>query len=264
MSQSDRDAGALRGELPSADSVMGGGPKSVRIWFWGLAAAILAGLIGWGGGEVITPFFTSAERPRDPEQSGQYSASYAQFLATSRDVSLVWGLTGALLGLGLGLAGAIAFRRPRSAAVASAVGALAGAILGGLPSLIAFPRYWDYKVANSTNDEIILSLAIHAVSWCPVGLAGGMAFGLGSGGAAHAAKAALGGLIGAMLGVFIYELLGAFVLPYDAVASQAVPEASYARLIGTLVSTVGASVGVILILMSRPSPNSAPLPAASP
>jgi hypothetical protein len=57
------------------------------------------------------------------------------------------------------------------------------------------------------------SLLVHGLPWAAVGAAGGLAFGIGLGGRARAGRALLGGLLGAVAGAFLFEMIGAMALP---------------------------------------------------
>jgi hypothetical protein len=213
-------------------------------------AATLAGLLSWAAAERLKPFFSIPEPIKDPKDRIHSGRTAAQFIAATRDASLAWGVTGGLLGLALGAVGggATASARLLPAAVA---GAVLGVILGAAPTLAVFPFYWDYKHLHNTEDQLSLSLAAHALSWAPLGLAGGLALGIGLRRPGGTLRAAVGGLSGAFLGVVAYEILGAFVLPYDAVASEAVPGAAYARLMAVLLVALGAATGATLAMSER-------------
>ena len=60
-------------------------------------------------------------------------------------------------------------------------------------------------------------LLIHLGLWSATGLVAGLAFGIGSQGfkPARLFEAALAGLVGAMVGTFVYEMVGAFLFPFD-------------------------------------------------
>jgi hypothetical protein len=231
----------------------------MRVWALSLAAATLAGLLAWASAERLTPFFAIPEPIWDPQDRVHFGRAFAQFVAATRDAALAWGITGGLVGLALGVAGATAaaWRRVLPAAMA---GAVLGAVLGASPTLAAFPAYWGYRMRHSPEDQLWLSLATHATAWSGVGLAGGFALGLGLGGPGRAAQGASGGLAGAALAVLAYEILGAFVLPYDAVASKPVPNAAYARLIASLLVAAGAASGATLAATSAPAPAPPPSP----
>jgi hypothetical protein len=217
----------------------------MRIWVLALVAATLASPLAWAVAEALTPFFRIPPPIMDTKDRLHYGRAYARFVARTRDASLAWGITGGLLGVAFGMAGSAAtgFRRVLPATLA---GVVLGAVLGALPTLAVFPVYWDYRLQHSTVDELWLSLVTHAAVWSPVGLAGGLSLGLGLGGRGRPARAAVGGLAGAGLGVAGYEILGTFLLPYDAVASEAVPGAAYARLIAAMVVAVAAAAGATL------------------
>jgi hypothetical protein len=220
-------------------------PAGMRVWAPALVAAILAGLLAWAAAERLTPFFAIPEPIRDPRDRVHSGRAAAQFVATTRDAALAWGITGGLLGVALGVAGAAATASWRVLPGALA-GAVLGTVLGAAPTLAVFPLYRAYRILHNPEDQLWLSLAIHAAAWSGVGLAAGFSLGLGLGGLGRAARGAAGGLAGAVLAVAAYELIGAFALPYAALASQPVPGAACARLIAVLMVAVGAAAGATL------------------
>jgi hypothetical protein len=229
----------------------------MRVWVGALAAATLAGLAAWGVAEALTPFFAIPPPIMDPSDRLHFGRAFVRFVARTRDAALAWGITGGLTGLALGAAGAAAVAAFRRVLPAAMAGAVLGIVCGAAPTLAVFPVYWDYRILHNTMDELWLSLVTHVAAWSPVGLAGGLSLGLGLGGRGIPARAAAGGLAGAVLGVAGYEMAGVFVLPYGAVASEPVPGAAYARLIATLLVVAGAATGATLTA----TPASPPFPA---
>jgi hypothetical protein len=230
----------------------------MRVWALALMAATLAGLLAWAAAEAVTPFFAIPPPIMDPRDRLHFGRAFARFVAATRNAALAWGIIGGLLGLALGVAGAAAtaFRRVLPVALA---GAILGAVLGASPTLAVFPLYWDYRIQHSTVDQLWLSLSTHAAAWSPVGLAGGWSLGLGLQGRGRPARAASGGLAGAILGVVAYEMLGVFVLSYDTVASEAVPGAARARLFAALLVAVGAATGATLAATTQPTSATIPV-----
>jgi hypothetical protein len=101
------------------------------------------------------------------------------------------------------------------------VGLILGTAAGALPSFAVMPWQWRHRNDDPSTTELLVPLMIHLALWSGVGLAAGLAFGIGSstGKPSRILEAALAGLVGAMLGTFVFEMVGAFVFPMEATAS---------------------------------------------
>jgi len=76
------------------------------------------------------------------------------------------------------------------------------------------------KAQEELSRDLTLPLLIHGGIWAACGLAGGMAFAIGLGaGGSRLIKGAVGGLIGALLGAALYEMIGATAFPHDLTTS---------------------------------------------
>jgi hypothetical protein len=131
--------------------------------------------------------------------------------------ALTFGVLGAVLGLAMGLAGSLC-GGPRGRPLAAAlVGLLLGAVAGALPSAALMPWYWRHRNDDPATLNLLVPLLIHLGLWSGVGLAAGLAFGIGRGeaGAARLVQTSLAGLFGAMVGTTVFELVGAFLFPFD-------------------------------------------------
>ncbi len=187
----------------------------VRIWILLMALALLAGTGAWLVGErtfeYARPSRAAAANMRD------YTALNQEMPGVNAiNGALTFGVLGALLGLALGLGGGL-FRRSASSAV---IGALAGLILGAaagaLPSLVVMPWQWRHRNDDPATLDLLVPMLMHFALWGAVGLAAGLAFGIGSSGTRpfRLIEAALAGLAGAMLGTFVYEIAGAILFPF--------------------------------------------------
>ncbi len=182
-----------------------------------LVAGGLAGGAAWAVGEMTLFAF----EPPSVESSmmGQKVLKVTfedQAAADLKNATLAYAELGGLLGLALGVAGGLARRSFKAAALAGVVGLILGAGLTVASSLVALPYYFKAKDANpeELSLDITLPLLVHAGSWVAVGLAGGLALGLGRGGGVSAVvKATLGGVVGALVGAVAYEILGATFFP---------------------------------------------------
>jgi hypothetical protein len=147
---------------------------------------------------------------------------------------------GAILGLALGLAGGLARRSPRAGLTAAALGLALGAAAAGGAALVLVSIY--FRNESPEFDPLVLSLLTHAGIWSAAGAAAGLAFGVGLGGRVRAARAALGGLLGAVGGTLVYEMVGALAFPL-AKTSQPVSETVVTRLLAHLAVAALVAVG---------------------
>ncbi len=173
--------------------------------------------------------------------------------AVTRNAGLALGLTGATVGLAFGLAGGLARSSPRAGAVAAFLGLVLGAAAGAGASLAAVPLAAGVREHDPGNlsAEMASSLLVHGLPWAAAGGVGGLAFGMGLGGRARAGRGLLGGLLGAVAGAFLYEIIGALILP----ATKTVDPIAATwgiRLLAQLLAVVPAAAGVA-VLSSRQS-----------
>jgi hypothetical protein len=172
--------------------------------------------------------------------------------AATRNAGLALGLTGAAAGLALGLAAGLARRSARAGAAAALLGLVMGAAAGAGATLAAVPlatRVRD-RDPGSMSAEMTSSLLVHGLPWAAVGAAGGLAFGIGIGGRDWAGRGLLGGLLGAVAGALLYEVIGALALPgtktIDPIA------ASWGtRLLAQLLAVIPAAAGVAALVPDR-------------
>jgi hypothetical protein len=127
-----------------------------------------------------------------------------------------YGVLGGLLGLSLGLAGGLTRRSVGGAIVAACVGLVLGLAAGALPAFGVMPWYWGHH-ADDKATAGMLPLVFHCGLWAALGAAAGLAYGLGRAGQnpSRLVEGALGGLIGATLGSFAYEILGTLLFAQD-------------------------------------------------
>ena len=175
-----------------------------------LAAGLLAGGIGWLGGEAILEAYRTVLNPRigrdvDPEAIRRFANAHLT------SASGTFAGLGASLGLFLGLAGGLARRSASGGVRAALAGALIGPALGAGVSLLVLPGY--FKGHDPQSHDLMTPMLTLGAICSAVGASGGLAFGLGLGGRDRIVKAAVGGLIGAALGTVVYELVGAVAFP---------------------------------------------------
>jgi hypothetical protein len=169
-----------------------------------------------------------------------------------RNAVLACGLMGAAVGIVLGLAGGLARRSPRASAVAAFLGLFMGAAAGGGSALAAVPLASHVRERDPGNmaTEMASSLLVHGLPWAAVGAVGGLAFGIGLGGRDRASRGLLAGLLGAIAGAFLYEILGALVLP-SAKTDEPIAASWGIRLLAQLLAVILPAVGIAALVPDR-------------
>ena len=135
--------------------------------------------------------------------------------ANALNGALAFGVLGAVLGIAMGVGGGCTARSARGAVLGGVVGLVLGAAAGALPSFWIMPWQWRHRHDDPSTTDILMPLFVHLGLWSGVGLAAGLAFAVGAGGfkPLRLLEAGLAGLAGAMLGTFIFEMLGATLFP---------------------------------------------------
>jgi hypothetical protein len=206
-----------------------------------VAAAILAGVVAWLGGEAIhgrydAPLLDSFN-PRSKEMGAMVAS------ATIREAMRAFGMLGAALGLAMGLAGGIARRSGAAAFAAGGLGLILGAVAGAGSVVELVPYYLKY--VNRDGDDLIWPLLTHGGLWSAVGAAGGLALGVGLGGWRRTGRALLGGLIGALAAVLVFEVVGPLAFPL-AKTGEPISETWGSRLFARLAVAILAAAGAVL------------------
>ena len=136
--------------------------------------------------------------------------------AGTRNAALALGLTGATVGLALGLAGGLARQSARAGAVAAVPGPGAGCGRGSRsrpgrgPARVPRPRAGSRE--HVRRDGLVAARARPSLGGRRRRRAGWPSA-IGLGGRARAGRGLLGGLLGAVAGAFLYEMIGALALP---------------------------------------------------
>ena len=193
-----------------------GSGRSGAVRLWALGAGAAAALVSW----LLIETSLDSFKPRGTARQfvgSTFLLPGAEERATAgtRNAALAMGLMGATLGLALGLAGGLARQSARAGAVAAFLGLVLGAAAGAGAAVAAVPlasRVHERDPGNMSV-EMASSLLVHGLPWAAVGAVGGLAFGIGLGGRARPSRGLLGGLLGAIAGAFLYEIIGALALP---------------------------------------------------
>ena len=228
----------------------------VRIWFLLMALGLLAGIVAWQVGErtmeYSKPSRAAASNLRDPtafniEMPGVSAVNGA----------LTFGALGALLGLAMGLGGGLSRGSASSAITGAIAGLILGAAGGALPSFVVMPWHWRHQNDDPATLELLTPLMIHSALWCAAGLAAGLAFGIGSSGFKpfRLLEAGLAGLVGAMLGTFVFEMAAAMLFPFDHTANP-FSDTSGTRLLARLCVAGFVALGVIRAIPRDTNPKS--------
>jgi hypothetical protein len=224
-----------------------GGPR--RIWLVASAAGLIAGLVAWLGGEAAYGAFTAAfVEPPGWEEMGDYerpTVMAAQLKQTgpvgeARNSAVAFGLLGAALGAALGLAGGMASGGPRSGAVAAAIGLGRGGAAGAGMSLVMTPIFFQHA---GPRMGLLPPALVHGGIWIPIGIAAGLAFGIGVGDRGAMVQGVIGGGLGALFGAIAFEAIHASAFPLERVESP-VPGARAARLLAHLCVSLPVALGV--------------------
>lgn len=229
-----------------------------RVWVLALVAGFLAGAVSWWAGEAtLTAFKPKLEvfegfgggTRLEPTPKGEIEAD-------TRNATLAFGLLGASLGLALGVAGGLTRGSAGRGATAGLVGLVVGGALGVGASMALVPVFHRARTANPLSYDLTVPMLVHAGIWAAVGAAGGLAYGIGSGGDPRKrARAAVGGLVGGALAAAAYEMIGATVFPL-ADTPRPVSLTWGSRLLARLLVTTLAAAGVALVAVepARTSP----------
>jgi hypothetical protein len=218
-----------------------------RLSRWGLilVLGLLAGLAAWLVGErtynFARPSLAASENYRD---STALNKEMPRVCAINGALS--FGALGGLLGLAMGLAGGLVGGSPVRAAIAALIGLILGVAAGALPSLVLMPWYWEHRGDDPATLDLMVPLMLHLGLWSGAGLAAGLAYGIGSCGdrKVRIIQAALGGLIGALVGICFFEVVAAILLPFDYTANP-FAETSRARFFARVAVTLFVALGVL-------------------
>lgn len=252
--QTDR-AGALApqettesDQLPDEEKVVP--PVAVRrppLWLQSLAAGLVVGALLWLGGELTQDASFPVTLKMPPEVArmarGREKSAIIDRLLTElkRDAErnktvAAYGLLGALLGVALGLVGGRAGDSARSVWRVAVGGGLIASVAGAALSWGLIPYMYRLQAAakmadpNFASKYLQIHCLFHAGFAAGVGLAAGLALGWGLGDRASLGRAVIGGLFGALAGVFLFEMIN--LMAYPSMRGETpLPEESLARLV---------------------------------
>jgi hypothetical protein len=225
--------------------------SAASAWILTLALGLMAGTFAWAVGEfTLDTFKPDPKVAAEPYKFDLLNKQIGK--ANALNGAVAFGALGALLGLALGIAGGLTGGSAGRAAAGAIVGLVLGAAAGALPSFALMPYQWSHRNDDPSSTLLMGPFLIHLGLWSGLGLAAGFAFGLGRSGLRppRLIEAALAGLAGAMLGTFVFEMVGALLLPL-AKTAYPIAETSGARLLARECVAVFVALGAIRTLPHR-------------
>jgi hypothetical protein len=207
------DSVAAAPSQPSPSSSVG---LSWTIGPWTLVLALLAGAAAWLVGESTFDYFKpSLAASENVRGFNPFLLNQEMPGVRARNGAATFGALGGLLGLALGLAGGLSRRSAVGVLLGALVGLILGTAAGALPALAVMPWQFRHRHDDPSTSSLFMPLLIHLGLWSTVGLAAGLAFGVGAGASppSRIIRAALAGLVGAMMGTVVFEVVGAVLFP---------------------------------------------------
>ncbi|MGP0067535.1 MAG: hypothetical protein ACLQGP_28565 [Isosphaeraceae bacterium] len=205
-----------------------------RAWALTLALALAAGLIGWACSEMMLVPEVGAGKKGGPVR-------VLPEVPATRNAIVTFGIFGAALGLGLGLAGGLLRRSVLWTILAAAIGlVLGGPIAAGVAWLI-LPIYYKQIMTS----DLAYSLLVHGGAWTAIGAAAGLAFGLGRGGLRRILPTLVGAAAVALLATIIYEFAGMMLFP-TAMTDRPLAKTTEIRLLAQLLVAAMVAAGALL------------------
>jgi hypothetical protein len=256
----------VRGETVGLAARSGPAPFAAgRLSAWALGAGILAGVAAWLIGEATLQTFRPKMVTADTPVGRLTAAPADEVVRTDiKNAALAFAVQGACLGLALGLAGGLAAGSARAGVVAGLAGAVLGAALAYGASAALQPLYYRNVQLDQHDQGLAVSMLVHGGIWAAAGLAGGVAFGLGlRRERSSIARAAVGGVVGALLAGFLFEVTAAMAFP-AASTTRPLSLSGESRLMAKLMASLLSAAGIAALLIGRPaSPSSRPEPIKS-
>jgi hypothetical protein len=227
---------------------------STRLWVSAFGAALVAGVLAWAIGELTYDYYgPSQEAIRSTTRYDFNALKRSEGLADQKNAAIAFGTFGALLGLTLGTLAGLSRRPSGSVFTASLTGLLAAGIGGALVSYGLAPVFGRFY--NDVDPSLMLPIVIRGGICAVVGLAAGLAFGLGRHDPTGIIHTLSGGLLGGILGIIFFEVIIATLFPMER-NDKVIPSSLVTRLLCYLCVAAGVAAGAILLERSRLKPAS--------
>jgi hypothetical protein len=228
-------------------------PTANRLAIWSLGAGLLAGAAAWIVGEATVEAFLPKMVTMDTPVGRMTAAPADEVTRTDvMNAALAFAVQGGCLGLALGLAGGLARGSARAGAAAGLAGAVLGVALALGASTALQPVYYRNLQLDQVDQGLAMPMLVHGGIWGAAGLAGGLAFGVGiGGGRSSLARAAAGGLVGALLAAFLFEATAAMAFP-KAATTRPLSLTPGSRLMAKLMASMLSAAGIAALLAGRP------------
>jgi hypothetical protein len=225
-------------------SSSGGSPAAIKtglrvpLGMITLGVGIIAGVLsGLGGEATIGAIPLRIAYPANFASISGYQkdavlaslAGHAMRIAERERAAAAYGLLGVLLGVGLGLTGGWASGSVRSGLKSALVGGVAGGVAGTALSAVFIPIFFRFQdpETDAATLGLLLLFFTHAGIFAGIGAASGLALGWGSGDRRTIGQALIGGLLGAVIGTFAYEVIISLLYPmvrtYEPVPTDPTP-----------------------------------------
>jgi hypothetical protein len=223
---------------PLAEPAAAAGRIGIRIWALALTAGLLAGAIAWAAAEPLI-------EPEVGFQSKDKKLNVDPTVAGKKNGLISFGIFGAVLGLGMGLAGGLSSGSAGRAAFAGFVGLVVGGAATVAITWAVLPIYYQHTLSG----DMTYSLMVHGGAWGVAGAVAGLAVGLGLCGWRGLGRGLIGGAVGALLATVIFEFAGGILLP-RALTDRPVSPYWEGRVAARL--AVAVLVAVVVLLCTEP------------
>jgi hypothetical protein len=238
---------AQLGSRPEPAAISEGAATRLGQARWLVAVCgLVAGLVAFGVGEAIYKVIPPASVEQNISGNKVMLPDRdTNIVASTKNGALAFGVLGLCLGGFLGMAGGQARRSTPASLTAGLLGSALGFVLGGGLSLALLPSLLRARYYYSEYD-IAISLAMHALIWGLLGAFAGLAFAVGLGERRLVGRAFTAGLVGAVLGAVVYELIGAVFFP-AADTDEPISESWPTRLLARLLVAGGTAAALVLL-----------------
>jgi hypothetical protein len=191
-----------------AQSGARGGARSRSTGWLVMLGGLLSGLLAFGLGELLHKRIPTERVPRDLMGTKIMVPSPETVkVSATMNAALAFGALGLCLAGSLGIIGGLVRRSASSPVKGGLVGAVLGLALGAGASVGLIPLAMEAQL-DYPDYDLILSLATHAAIWGLTGASAGVAFAIGLGERRLIGGALMAGLVGAVVGAVVFELIG--------------------------------------------------------